>query len=222
MQTIPTYKFAPADASANLDDVQLAKPLPVGLLDRTFWHVPHASRLTEHASRRPFADAFGLWASEVLGMWEAAWEKGFEFEYMEADEIHYLWARAGADSLEEGNIGGAFVHDRSARRRKILEPFLASGLTMRAIASQFQLPLAEVVTAVIGATGRRAQHDVYCDMEDQLVLTDAWATMSAGKLLAEHGLTSYRALRTLLEVHGLPSPAERFAAQQAAKRGAGV
>lgn len=169
-------------------------------------HIPRASRLLDLMEDMDRTDAFVVWASETLGMYERARavqeQYGFDLDALEAAraDVRRVWPAATASKR-----GFSEIHPQL---RGALRPFIEQGMSMRAMSIYLTLPLVDVVKVVLnGSAVRRAEQ--IADLEEA-VMGGALERVSTRALLMEHGMGGdFALLSHLCEMHGVDAKAAR-------------
>lgn len=133
------------------------RPLPERLLDPSTWIVPAPLRFLQLQCGTTNADACDRWARELLGLYEAAWERAADDEaHADAWALREVWDRDAID-------GPTLI----AGRRAALEGLLAKRLTLRQISVLSHVPLDELVWLVAEQPAHRAE--AYEDLAEALL-----------------------------------------------------
>lgn len=126
-------------------------------------HVYREQRLLELGSEMPFNEAFAVWASESLGLYDTAHRLADAGDF----DVDALECARGDVERVMGKAGQAWPVYQAAMR-EALQPFTDQGMCMRAIACYLQIPLVDVVRVCVGPrAGKRA--NAICDLEEAIV-----------------------------------------------------
>lgn len=175
-------------------------------------YIPRRERLLDLMEDHDRTDAFVIWASETLGIYDTARRYTDNFD-IDLDSLESARGRVVQIQTEQASAGRRFC-DTQPELRLALAPLVAQGMCMRTIANYLDMPLAEVVKVQIGPrAGRRAEK--IADLEEA-VMDGALERESQRDLLGRLGLAdSWALLRHVCEIHDV-SPKEAAKARAAA------
>lgn len=206
LKLYPLYEFADDANGDPCDGVRpLAGEVPIE-------HVYRSKRLIELGGEMPFNEAFAVWASETLGLYDTAHRLAAETD-INVDVLEAARGRVVQVMTEQSTTGSRFC-DTQPVLREALRPFIEQHMNMRTTSVYLGLPLAEIVKVQIGAkAGRRCE--AIADLEEA-VLDGALERESQRDLLNRLGLKdSWALLRHVCEIHDV-SPKDAAKVRSAA------